>query len=197
MSSSPVALRPLVGWWEAWRTRRALEMRAAAYVSALGREPSAGDVEWLATVAAGGDLDHARWELRYARWTVGLLGAQRDALDDRTASLVARALAAALARDSSIAPGKLRVAERHLNLRLRAYGDALTNREGAGSGWHLGRALLRFAGRSDAVSGEMVARAGDIVSHYLAEANASLRDQFGEATLPDLAARAVMQADAR
>ncbi|MDQ6886289.1 MAG: hypothetical protein M3068_03240 [Gemmatimonadota bacterium] len=197
MSSSPVALRPLVSWWATWRSRRALEMRAAAYVAALGREPPAGDVEWLATVAADGDLDHARWELRYARWAVGLLGAQRDALDDRTASLVARALAASLARDPSIAPGKLRVAERQLNLRLRTYGDALTNREGAGSGWHLGRALLRFAGRSDAVSGEMVARAGDMLSHYLAESNASLRVQFGEATLPDQAAHAVMQANPR
>ncbi len=197
MSSSPVALRPLLGWWEAWRARRALEARAAAYVSTLGREPSSADVEWLASHAAGDDLDHARWELRYARWALGLIGAQRDALDDRTASLVARALAVALAHDPSIAAGKLRVAERQLNLRLRAYTDALTNREGAGSGWHLGRALLRFAGRTDAVPGEVVARAGDILSRDLADANAALRDQFGEATLPDTNAASVAHASSR
>ena len=50
-----------------------------------------------------------------------------------------------------VAPGKIRVAERQLNARLSAYGDALGNREGEGSGWHLGRALLEFAGHRDAV----------------------------------------------
>ncbi len=59
------------------------------------------------------------------------------------------------------------------------------NREGAGTGWHLGRALLRFAGRRDAVDPADVAQAGDVAARYLEEANAALREQFGAAALPD------------
>lgn len=174
-----------MAFWDEWRASRDQRARAAAYVASLFAEPAAEDVAWLAGSAAAGDADHARWELRYARRALGLLTAQRDALDDRTASLVARALGDALARDPAIAPGKLRVAERQLNTRLRAYGEALANRDGAGSGWHLGRTLLEFAGRRDAAAPELVTRASEILAHYLAEANASLRDRFGAAALPE------------
>ncbi|HEU4642833.1 MAG TPA: hypothetical protein VFS44_10305 [Gemmatimonadaceae bacterium] len=174
-----------MAFWDEWRVSRDLRARAGAFVASLCVEPAEGDVAWLAASAAGGDADHARWELRYARRALGLLAAQRDALDDRTASVVARALGEALARDPAIAPGKLRVAERQLNARLRAYGEALANRAGAGSGWHLGRTLLEFAGHRDAVPPELVARASEILSHYLAEANASLRERFGSAALPE------------
>ena len=175
----------LLSLFGAWRTNRALKTRAAALVETLCREPASDDVAWLAERGTGGDADHARWELRYARRALGLLSAERDALDDRTASAVARALASALARDPHVAPGKLRVVERQLNARLRAYGDALMNREGAGSGWHLGRALLQFAGRKEGTPPEDVAHAGDLLSRYLAEANEALREQFGAASLPD------------
>jgi hypothetical protein len=147
-------------------------------------EPAAADVEWLSAHGTNGDADHARWELRYARRALGLLAAQRDALDDRTASLVAGELARALSGDRAVAPGKLRVAERQLNARLGAYGDALANRAGEGSGWHLGRALLDFAGHRDATRPEAVAQAGDLLARYLGEANAALRESFGAAVLP-------------
>jgi hypothetical protein len=153
-------------------------------VSALCVEPAEADVEWLSTHGTDGDIDHARWELRYARRALGLLGAQRDALDDRTASLVATELARSLAGDRAVARGKLRMAERQLNARLSAYGDALANRAGEGSGWHLGRALLEFAGHRDAANPEVVAQAGDLLARYLGEANAALRQHFGPATLP-------------
>ena len=162
-----------------WRARRALRKHAAAYVAALFTEPPDEDVRWLATSASGGDLDHARWELRYAKRALGLLTAQRDALDDRTGSAVAAALGAALARDAAIAPGRLRIAERQLNARLRAYGEALVSREGAGTGWHLGRALLDFAGSRGTTKPEAVAAAADILARYLAEANEALREHFG------------------
>jgi hypothetical protein len=168
-----------------WRAQRALRARAAAFVDALFREPPDDDVRWLAANGTNGDLDHARWELRYARRALGLLTAQRDALDDRTASSVAAALGRALARDSAIAPGRLRVAERQLNARLRAYGDALVRREGAGTGWHLGRALLEFAGRREGSSPEIVARAGDVLARYLAESNEALRENFGAPRLAE------------
>jgi hypothetical protein len=168
-----------------WRARRALRARATAYVASLFAEPSDDDVRWLATQGTGGDLDHARWELRYAKRALGLLTAERDALDDRTGSAVAAALGRALARDAAIAPGRLRVAERQLNARLRAYGDALVSREGAGTGWHLGRALLDFAGRKESAPAEAVARAGDVLARYLAESNEALRDHFGAPRLRD------------
>ena len=139
---------------------------------------------WLSEHGTDCDTDHARWELRYARRALGLIAAQRDALDDRTGSLVATELARALANDPAIAPGKIRMAERQLNARLSAYGDALGNREGEGSGWHLGRALLEFAGHRDAVCPNVVAAAGDLLARYLGEANAALRKSFGAATLP-------------
>ena len=95
-----------------------------------------------------------------------------------------RELARSLANDPAIAPGKIRMAERQLNARLSAYGDALGNREGEGSGWHLGRTLLEFAGHRDEVRPSVVATAGDLLARYLGEANAALRKSFGAATLP-------------
>jgi len=174
--------RPL---WQNWRASRELTRRAASYVAVLGAEPDASDVAWLALAGTHGDRDHACWELRYARRALGLLSAQRDALDDRTASVVAHALAEALARDPAVAAGKLRMAERQLNARLTGYAAALSNREGAGSGWHLGRRLLEFAGRRDAVAPEDVMRASELLSRYLDEANSALREHFGLASLPE------------
>jgi hypothetical protein len=168
-----------------WRARRNLRRRAAAYVRGLLADPGVADVDWLATAGTGGDVDHARWELRYARRAIGLIVAQRDALDDQTASAVARELAEALGRDPNVGPGKLRVAERQLNARIRAYADAVANREGAGSGWHLGRTLLTFAGRKEDAPSDVVARAGDLISRYLTDANSALREQFGVAALPE------------
>ena len=174
-----------------WRAQRALRARATAYVATLFAEPPDEDVQWLAVSGTSDDLDHARWELRYARRALGLLTAQRDALDDRTGSAVAAALGRMLARDPAIAPGRLRIAERQLNARLRAYGDALVRREGAGTGWHLGRALLEFAGRKEGSPPDVVARAGDILARYLAESNEALRDNFGAPRLAeDVAANA-------
>src|SRR5919199_2437945 len=95
-----------------WRAERDLRRRSAAYVATLLQEPSEADAAWLAQVATRGDLDHARWELRYARRAVGLLVAERDALDDRTGSAVAHALTAALHADPNIARDMLDVAER-------------------------------------------------------------------------------------
>ncbi|MGI9079104.1 MAG: hypothetical protein ACR2G6_17505 [Gemmatimonadaceae bacterium] len=166
---------------EEWRTTRSDRGRARSYVATLFTEPSEDDTAWLAEHGTNGDADHARWELRYARRALGLIAAQRDALNDQTASLVARALSAALARDPHVAAGKLRVSEQQLNARLRAYADALTNRAGAGTAWHLGRTLLRFSGRLEGAPPETVSQASDILTNYLTDANEVLREQFGGA----------------
>jgi hypothetical protein len=174
-----------MSFWRRWVEDRSLGAKAEQFVASLAAEPDDVDVRWLAEHGTGGDLDHARWELRYARRALGLHTARRDALDDRTASVVARALSDYLTRDPAVAAGKLRVVERQLNERLRAYGEALANREGAGAGWHLGRTLLEFAGRRDAVPTEVVLHGSELLAGYLGAANDALRRSFGAANLPE------------
>jgi hypothetical protein len=176
-------------FWRRWQAERELRRRAVAYVAALQREPELPDVAWLADSATGGDRDHARWELRYARWAIGLLVAERDALDDRTPSAVAHALTEALARDPNIAAEKLPVAQRQLNARLRRYGDALgARRASEPTGTRLGRTLLDFATATRGAPlppDEHVVRAGELLSGYVADANEALRAAFGAASLPE------------
>jgi hypothetical protein len=168
-----------------WRAERDLERRAASFVQTLFVEPNIVDVEWLARVATRGDLDHARWELRYARRALGLIAAQRDALDDRTGASVARALSDAFGRDPSIAAGMVETAERQLNARLSAYHDGLAAKGGPPTSIRMGQTLLAFAGGSFRGADESVARGGEILSAYLAEANEALRARFGTAALPE------------
>ena len=168
-----------------WRLERDRERRTAAFVDALFQDPPETDVVWLAEVATGGDADHARWELRYARRALGLLAAERDALDDRTGSAVARVLAARLERDPDIAAEMRAVADRQFNARLSAYRDVLSSRPGAPAHLRLGQMLLAFAGGPIGLGNTAVARAGEVMMTYLGEANERLREAFGAAALPE------------
>ncbi len=183
-SGSGVDSIPFVGPLLARRRRR---QRAERVVNALFREPAEGDVRWLADAAAGGDVDHARWELRYARRALGLLAAQRDALDDQTASDVATAMAAAFAIDAHVSPELRPLAERQFNDRVTTYREALQSRGGPmGPGDKLGRMLLAFASDSARTAGTPLARAIALMAAYLAEASAALRDAYGGApVLPE------------
>lgn len=173
------------GWWSEWKARRALHRRAAAFLRSLQVEPNDLDVKWLADRGTRGDQDHARWELRYARRALGLLAAQRDALDDRTASAVARELGVALARDPAIDSAKRPIAQKQLNSRLRAYGEVLTSRNATeATGTRLGRALFSFTPGSQPSPADF-GRAGEILAGYLEEANGALRKEFGVAALPE------------
>ena len=96
--------------------------------------------------ATRGDADHARWELRYARRALGLIASQRDALDDRTASIVARAISAAFARDENIAAEMEDTSERQFNARLSAYRAGLAPPAGAPTQVRMGQTLIAFAG---------------------------------------------------
>lgn len=176
-----------ISFWRRWRDEQAQRRRAALYVATLGREPDAADVSWLSAHDPARDADHARWELRYARRALGLLVAERDALDDRTASLVGRALANTMRADRNIAPGKLAVAEQQLNARLAAYGDALRRRgEGEATSARLARTLLDFVSRGGTTyEPAAIAHGGELLAGYIAEANESLRTSFGVATLPE------------
>lgn len=168
-----------------WRAERDLQRKAALYVEALFREPDPADVEWLAASATHGDADHATWELRYARRAMGLIAAQRDALDDRTASIVARELAEALGRDQNIASKMAETAEHQFNARLSAYRDGLAAKAGAPTPVRMGQTLFAFSGGSFKKQDANIERAGDLLARYLAEANEALRASFGVAVLPE------------
>lgn len=168
-----------------WRTNRRQQRKAAAYVAALLTEPEAEDVTWLSTVATKGDTDHAEWELRYARRALGLIVAQRNALDDRTESYVAQSLADAFATDRHIAPDRLETAGRQFNARLSAYRDGVTSRGGTPLSIRMGQMLLAFAGGSFVRDEANVERAGAILQRYMTAAAETLADVFGRAQLPD------------
>ncbi|MFL5576478.1 MAG: hypothetical protein ACJ79S_10970 [Gemmatimonadaceae bacterium] len=177
-----------VRFWRQWREEQARRRRASVYVATLVREPAEDDVAWLAQFDGARDLDHASWELRHARRSLGLLVAERDALDDRTASDVGRALATALRYDPRIASDKRSVAEQQLNARLAAYAGVLRARTGAeATALRLGRVLLTFTAASDSAlfPAEALGHAGELLSRYLLEANGALREAFGAASLPE------------
>lgn len=148
-------------------------------------EPAEPTVVWLAETATRGDIDHARWELRYAKRALGLLAAERDALDDRTASLVAHGLSLELEKDPSIASDALELAERQFNARLSAYRDALGAKAGAPIHVRLGQTLFAFAGGSFQRVDANIDRASELLNAYLAEAGEALREVFGAAALPE------------
>lgn len=174
------------GFFEQWRDERRLRRNAATFADELRAEPDEADVAWLAKLATIGDLDRARWELRYARRAIGLLVAQRDALDDRTGSAVSREVTAALAADPRVGAGRSRLVERQFNERLSRFRDALVARSGTQSTTiRLGRMLLVVAGATGALEDVAVARASELASRYATDAQEALRRIFGVAELAD------------
>jgi hypothetical protein len=169
------------GSWRAERTRGA---NARRYVAALMAEPDAAYVTSLAK-AGDGDEDHARWELRYARRAIGLLVAERDALNDLTGSDVAAALEIAHRGDAEIAADRRAVAERQLNERLLAYRTAMADRSTRkGTAERLAAVLLTYAGAMPMNSG-VSALGAEIAGAILSECNGTLRETYGEASLPE------------
>ena len=171
-------------WLE--RKRDDLDRMSWAYVAGLMREPDQSDVEWLAKAATKGDADHARWELRYARRALGLIVAQRDALDDKTGSAVARALNAAMDKDQNVDATTIEIAERQFNARVSAYRDGLDSKaSGTPVTTRLGQTLFAFSGGAFRDATADVAKAGELLTRYAAEANEALRAHFGVAELPE------------
>jgi hypothetical protein len=178
-----------------WSFGREFTRKAELYATALFAEPSDADVEWLTSAATRGDDDHARWELRYLRRALGMLTAQRDALDDRTASAVAAALDNAFRGDQRIDPDMYAVAKQQFNARLAAYSDIISSRPGVAhargrpnpvtTAQRLGQMLLAFAGGPVSSTPEQTQAAGVIAARYLDESNAELQQIFGAASLPE------------
>lgn len=167
-----------------WRTEWKQGRQAAAFVEVLRHEPTEEDVQWVAAEATNGDVDRARWELRYARLSLGLLAAERDALDDLTPSLIAREIATALHSDPRIAASMVKVADQQFNERLSAYRHAFTDRTATfGVTDRLGDMFLRLAD-APPPNADARTRASSLVARMLEEANTALRASFGTAALP-------------
>ncbi|HWZ59541.1 MAG TPA: hypothetical protein VNW46_11260 [Gemmatimonadaceae bacterium] len=183
-----------MGAFAEWRAEHAQRRRAAAVARVAMAEPDEDDVRWLAERGAGGDTDHARWEWRYARRAFAIVVAQRDALDDRTGSLVAAAVARAMARDPLVDSAKRAVAARQFNDRLARYADVIRDRTpGLPTAEQLTRALFAFAGQP-ALTPVDIARGSAAVTAMLAEAHDTLTAQFGAASLPpDVAPSALVR----
>ena len=172
--------------WRGWRTARGREGRAAAYVAVLTAEPPAEDV------ALAHRARHRRRRrpralgaaLRAPRARPGD-GAARRARRPHRVRGGARARGGDARRSRRRAgPAADRVAPAQ-RAAARVRGGGRRAASAPGTGHHLGRALLDFAGRSAPASEELIARAGDIASRYLEEANLALRDCYGAAALPE------------
>jgi hypothetical protein len=171
--------------FRSFRDDRALLRRSAAYAAVLMREPAAVDVEFLAKDATRGDLDHAQWELRYLRRALGILVAQRDALDDRTPSEVFRALVHRMQKDRNVDEGLVELAERQFSARLSAYRDAFNLRGHGSATVRVAQNLLAFSGGPIRSDDPAVVHGAELVARYLAESNTALRQSFGAAQLPE------------
>lgn len=168
-----------MGFLAEWRASRERRQLAERYLRALLAPVDAADVDWLA--AACGDRAVAQRELGYARRALGLIVAERDALDDRTASDVSHALSAMIAS----AGGDSADSAREWGLRYRAYTAALAVRGQADSpAVRFARVLLQGAGVADP-SPAALGAATEFVRQHRSNANESLRSVFGAASLPE------------
>jgi hypothetical protein len=168
-----------------FRDDRTLLRRSAAFADTLMAEPAEADVAWLTEKATRGDVDHARWELRYLGRALGILVAQRDALDDRTPSAVLRALLDRMDRDRNVDAELRELAVRQFNARLSAYRDAFTSRGHGSPAMRVAQNMLAFAGGPIRSGDPVVVRGTTLVEESLARANEQLRAAFGTPELPE------------
>jgi hypothetical protein len=171
--------------FRSFRDDRALQRGSASYVALLMADPEPAEVEWLSANATRGDSDHALWELRYLRRALGVLVAQRDALDDRTPSEVLRTLAARMERDANVDDELRELADRQFNARLSAYRDAFTLRGHGTPATRVAQNMLAFAGGPIRADDPVVVRGTELVTALMAAASDALRASFGTAELPE------------
>lgn len=175
-----------MGFVSRFLERRNWRRRARTYVRVLQREPAESDVRWLAELEPRQDLDHARWELRYARLALGQIEAERAALDDRAPAVVAHALVASMEGDPRVAAGMLETAQGQLSIRLRRYREAMNRRaDREPLATRLGRELLSFTCGGRTREPATVERAGELLRRYSGEFNLALQEVFGRAELPE------------
>ncbi len=161
-----------------WREERARLQRADRYAEVLMAPPPEALVAQLAELTDG-DRDHAAWEWRYARRALGIIVAERDAQDDRTASEIVAAFGDRQALDPDVAPERRAMSLRQFNERLAAYRGAVANRVSADPlSVRLGFVLLRFH-PPQAPSAHAAATLGLALEAVVVELNAALRGIYG------------------
>lgn len=168
-----------MGFWADWQAARARRQRVGVYLNHLLREPDAVTLQWLAVCA--GNEQVARRELAFARRAIGLIVAERDALDDRTAADVAHQLAPVVAAEAQrdAETGRLWAA------RWRAYTAALAVRGNPESPpARLARVLLAGVGLAEPVADDLL-KGTAYVQDTRALLNEQLRVAFGAASLPE------------
>ncbi len=169
-----------MGLLASFREQRRRQGLAERYVAALLRPPAPDDLAWLMQVG-GGTAESATVELAFAQRAIGLIVAERDALDDRTAADVSHALDAVVAREARQRQGVAADWAAH----WRDYADALASRGRSEAPLRrIARVLLRRAGVADPESAA-IDRALEIVTAFRHAANAALRDAYGAASLPE------------
>lgn len=166
----------LIANWKAARERRRL---ADAFLQRLLVPIEPRVVEWLAS--ACGDVSVAQRELTFARRAIGLTAAGRDALDDRTASDVARAMAPLLETE---ARQSARDASEWAD-RWQAYRSALAARGVPDSPTvRFARIMLSGVGIGQPAPSTLT-QAADVLQSMRGLANEALRASFGAASLPE------------
>ncbi|MEQ1690008.1 MAG: hypothetical protein ABMA00_01885 [Gemmatimonas sp.] len=162
-----------------WLAARERRHRAQVYLQRLLIAPDASDIAWLGAIV--GDRDVAERELIFARRALGLIVAERDALDDRTAADVAHALTAVIEAEAR----RSAAVARHWIERRRAYTAAMAVRgQSAAPAARFGRVLLEGAGVAHP-SDDALARAEHFVQVTRTQANEALRAVFGVASMPE------------
>lgn len=164
-----------------WRVARERRKLASIYLGAITQHVAPADIAWLTRLAPNGGERLAARELLFARRAVGLIVAERDALDDRTASDVAHQLAGVISAEAR----QDAVAGRAWSERWRAYTSALTARGSAEEpAARLARVMLTGSG-VDQPSAEQLVRATQYILTVRTGANEALRTAYGSASLPE------------
>lgn len=164
-----------------WRVARERKRRASVYLAAITQHVAPADIEWLAKLTDGRNEVLATRELQFARRAIGLIVAERDALDDRTASDVAHQLATVISSEAR----QDAVAGRAWSERWRAYTGALAARGSTESpAARLARVMLTGSGVF-APTSEQLLRATQYILAVRTGANESLRTAYGSVSLPE------------
>lgn len=168
-----------MGFWSDWQAARDRRRRVASYLGHLLGDPDSAQVAWLIGIAEH-PHDVPR-ELVFVRRAVGLIVAERDALDDRTAADVAHQLAPIIASEARHQEERGRA----WNERWRAYVAALAVRGSTEPpAARLGRVLLRGVGTESPTPSQLHG-ATELVQMHRNALNEALRAAFGAATLPE------------
>jgi len=169
-----------VGLLATLREQRRRQAAAEQYLAALLRPLEADDVRWLQECAGLG-REQVQRELLFAQRAIGLIVAERDALDDQTAADVAHAIDATVAKESRAyqdpaAEWVDHWLEYHEALAIRGRAEPPMRR--------IARVLLRRVGVSEPGSPQLV-RAVGIVTRHRHAANEALAAAFGVVDLPE------------